>query len=294
MPATIREAHGDSSAVDLKALRTDVKSTLERLANEVDSCLRDEGFREVLRSMARFWRYSLFNQWLIRRQRPGATRVAGRGTWASLGRRVRPGARGISIMAPSRRAGGGMRAWGVEVFDLSQTDGRPLPTLSLLADGDTELLATLEGAAARLGVAVAREPLPAGVAGLSQGGRVIVRSDLGGRAAADVLAHELAHELLHQAEGQRREELQRPGPARTRAEEETEADATAYVVLTALGLPSRAGAYIAWQGGTGLAVLRSMKRVERAARQILEAAAASPSPSVALRPARTIGTTNPA
>lgn len=167
-----------------------------------------------------------------------------------------------------------MRAWGVDVFDLAQTEGRPVPTLSLLAEGDTGHLATLARAAVRLGVEVAREPLPPGLAGLSRGGRVIVRADLGGRAAADVLAHELAHELLHQGERQRRATLRRPGPVRTHAEEETEADATAYVVMLALGLPSRAPAYIAWQGGTGLAVLRSMKRIERAARKILEAATA--------------------
>ncbi|MCM2333758.1 MAG: hypothetical protein NDI82_07405, partial [Anaeromyxobacteraceae bacterium] len=200
MPAPALAPTPAAPAIDLPALRTDVKATLERLAGEVDGCLRDEGFREVLRAMARFWRYSLFNQWLIRMQRPGATRVAGRATWAALERRVKPGARGIAIIAPSRRAGGGMRAWGVEVFDVSQTEGRPVPSLSLLAEGDTSLLSTLEKAAARLGIEVAREPLPSGVAGLSQGGRVIVHAGLGGRAAADVLAHELAHELLHQGE----------------------------------------------------------------------------------------------
>jgi antirestriction protein ArdC len=92
---------------------------------------------------------------------------------------------------------------------------------------------------------------------------------LPGRERAAVLAHELAHEILHQAERRRAAELKRPGPARTRAERETEADATAYVVLAVLGIPSKAPTYIAWQGGTGLAVLRSMTRVQRAARAIL-------------------------
>jgi antirestriction protein ArdC len=87
-----------------------------------------------------------------------------------------------------------------------------------------------------------------------------------------VLAHELAHEILHQAAGKRAATLKRPGPARTKAEKETEADATAYVVLAVLGLPSKAPSYIAWQGGTGSAVLRSMTRIQRAAKAILEAA----------------------
>ena len=53
------------------------------------------------------------------------------------------------------------------------------------------------------------------------------------------------------------------------------ADATAYVVLAVLGLPSKAPTYIAWQGGTGLGVYRSMARVQRAARAILGAVEAN-------------------
>jgi hypothetical protein len=50
---------------------------------------------------------------------------------------------------------------------------------------------------------------------------------------------------------------------------ETEPEATAYVML---GLEPPSPAYIAWQGGTGQTVLRSLGRVQRAARRILEAA----------------------
>lgn len=88
------------------------------------------------------------------------------------------------------------------------------------------------------------------------------------------LAHELAHEVLHQAERTRAEALRRPPRERTHAERETEAEATAYVVLTALGIAPRSPTYIAWQGGTGEQVLRSLGRVQRAAREILVAAGA--------------------
>jgi hypothetical protein len=43
--------------------------------------------------------------------------------------------------------------------------------------------------------------------------------------------------------------------------------------MTALGLPSKAATYIAWQGGTGTAVLASLGRIQRAARAILLATA---------------------
>ena len=110
--------------------------------------------------------------------------------------------------------------------------------------------------AAGLGVEVAFVPLPERVLGRSLGGRVEIQPSIRGRERAAVLAHELAHEVLHQAERRRAAEARRPGPQRTHAECETEADATAYVVLRVLGIPSRAPAYIAWQGGTGAGVLR--------------------------------------
>lgn len=73
--------------------------------------------------------------------------------------------------------------------------------------------------------------------------------------------------------------LQRPAPERTHAQEETEAEATAWVVLDVLGLAPPSPAYIAWQGGTGDAVLRSLGRVQRATRRILEAAGIDSIPS---------------
>ncbi len=99
-----------------------------------------------------------------------------------------------------------------------------------------------------------------------------IRARLSGRDKVAVLAHELAHEVLHQRERARAAQAKRPPRPRTHAEEETEADATAYVVLGVLGLPSKAPAYIAWQGGDGAQVLRSMSRVQRAAKEILVAA----------------------
>ena len=85
---------------------------------------------------------------------------------------------------------------------------------------------------------------------------------LPGRERAATIAHELAHEILH---------TMRSRGEWTHRQVETEADATSYVVMRALGLPSKAPEYIAWHGGSGKLVLQSMKRVQRAARRILRA-----------------------
>lgn len=269
------------------AHRRALRESLEALAADVDRRRREEGFGRLLRVMARQWRYSLFNQWLIAVQRPEATFVAGRRAWERQGRVVRPGARGIVIGAPSRRAAGGVRTYWVRVYDLADTDGPALATLHAMPAGDTGHVAALERAAARLGVEVGREPLGHGCAGQSLGGRILVRPGLTPVAECRVLAHELAHELLHQAERERMARLRRPGPRRTHEEKETEADATAHVVLQALGLPSCAVDYIAWQGGDGAAVLRSWKRVAGAARRIL--GAVGERPEVGPHPARALG-----
>jgi hypothetical protein len=47
--------------VDAAAARTSLRNRLQQLAAEVDATRRDEGFRAALRTMARFWRYSVLN-----------------------------------------------------------------------------------------------------------------------------------------------------------------------------------------------------------------------------------------
>lgn len=252
-------------------LKGKVRDLLGELAKEVDAQRRDQGFQEALQSMARFWRYSVFNQYLIFWQCPSATMVNSRLRWAALGRNVKSDEVAIEVLAPVRQ-GGHLSFIAVPVYDLRQTRGRKVTKLNLQVRGGSRHVRTLETAAKRLGVEVVWEAPLSGALGRSTGGRIEVSPHLSGREKVAVLAHELTHELLHQAERRRAAELKRPGPARSHAEKETEADAAAYVVLTALGLPSRAPAYIAWQGGTGNGVLRSMTRVQRAAKSILEAA----------------------
>ncbi len=265
------QAHAKPTPVtNPQALRREIEANLRQLASEVDAAHRDRGFQEALRTMERFWRYSLFNQFLIRWQHPRATRLAGRKVWESLGRHVKPEAQPIKILAPSFRAGGQVLFHEVEVFDVRQTAGRRLASVSLQLKGRTRHAQTLEKAATRLGIVVAHVALRPGLVGRSMGGRVEIQKGLPEREVAATLVHELAHELLHQGERSRFAQLLRPGPRPTHAERETEADATAYVVLAALGLPSKAPRYIAWQGGTGQVVLRSLRRVQQAARRILE------------------------
>lgn len=248
---------------DRSALVVDFKRELTTLVDEVDLERRRDGFRAALDAMARFWRYSPFNQHLIQWQRPEATLVAGRRTWAALGRKVVRGAREIQIFAPTRH---GFPFVVVDVFDIGQTRGKPVPTLSLSLRGHTSALGRFEKAATRLGIVVEDLTDGHGVVGTSHGGTIRIEPGLPGRERLAVLLHELGHELLHQKADKATRK------AESHAEMEAEAEAVSYVVLRALGLPSRASTYIAWQAGDGAMVMRSLNRIQRAARQILEAA----------------------
>ncbi len=54
---------------------------VQQLAAETDSVQRSQFFQDYLAIAARFWNYSFYNQLLIQRQFPQATRVAGFRRW---------------------------------------------------------------------------------------------------------------------------------------------------------------------------------------------------------------------
>jgi hypothetical protein len=260
---TVHRTSVSTSLVNALALLRQVRAHMAALASEVDATRRSAAFTEALETSARFWRYSPFNQLLILMQKPTARRVAGRRAWETLGRRVRQGARPLDVLAPAARRRGPPFVV-VPVYDVSQTRGRRLATLDLALRGAAAPEARiLNCAATQLGVIVRRAALPPGILGRSELGVVTLRIRLPGTEYAATLAHELAHEILHT--------MRSRGATANHTQLETEAEATSYVVTRALGLPSKAPAYIAWHGGSGDHVLQSMKRVQRAARRILEA-----------------------
>ncbi len=266
------------------ALQAQVKQHLGDLAAAVDATARDAAFTEGLRNMARFWRYSVLNQAYIRIQRKDATRVAGRLAWEAIGRKVKPGEESMFVLAPSRYSSGSARFVSVAVYDIKQTRGRKFQELDLLLTGRTRHTRTMERAAKALGIEVAYVPFGEPATGRSLGGRIEIQPGLPSMERTATLAHELAHELLHQTEDRRQERMKRPGRRHTHSEMETEADATAYVVMSVLGLPSKAPSYIPWQGGSGLTVLRAMTRVQRTVKMILEAGGVSDANGTMRRP----------
>ena len=251
-----RPAANYHSQQDKRAeLRQRITDSLDVLAKSVDDVRASDTFRAFLDVQAKFHRYSWHNTMLIAMQRPDASQVAGFRAWKKLGRYVCKGERGIAIFAPcpfKRTAtdddGNAQETEGiyfkiVHVFDVAQTEGKPLPTVDVpdVETASDTLLASLERVAVKRGIAVNYTELRSGHYGTSKGGSIDVATGHTTGQQAKTLAHELAHEALHKSD--------RSGLTRSMAE--LEAEAVAYVVCRHHGLDVgvRSSRYIAlWDG----------------------------------------------
>ena len=249
------------------------QTALDTLADALDQGHSD-ALTSLLRAMSRFHRYSLHNPYLIAAQRPTATLVAGFHAWRHHRRFVRRGEQGIAILAPivrrravqpddEDRAVVGFRA--AYVFDVSQTDGEPLPDLAQPGGDPGLALRRLHAAIAHRGIALDYHDTLGGALGLSCGGAIRVVRGLAPAAEFMILAHEFAHELLHHGDG----------PRATRDTRELEAEAVAFVVGTASGLEALAATvdYVHLYRGDRPALAASLDRIQRTAATILRAMA---------------------
>lgn len=257
-------------------LQTQVAAHVERLAGLVDETRRSAEMQRYLAFCARFHRYSFHNVMLIYGQRPDATLVAGYKAWQRVGRQVHKGEHGIAILAPVRfnrkdpetgeeTGEVGLTFTTAWVFDVSQTDGDPVPTVQWIAEGDAgaELERALQAHAAALGITVNTGDT-GGAGGFSKGGEIELSQDLTPLGRAATLAHELAHEILHKDAGARANT--------TREQREHQAEAVAYVVMAHFGydLPS-SGVYLALWDANADTLQANLDAVQRAAGQIITA-----------------------
>jgi antirestriction protein ArdC len=247
------------------------RAVLARLEAAVAAIHDSETFRRYLDAQARFHTYSWRNVALILAQCPEATRVAGYRTWQALGRQVRRGEHGITILVPlpvkqvaatddaaeATEPSTGLRFGTGTVFDVSQTEGEPLPAVAV-PELHEERGAALYDALARLaqaeGLDLRRQAQlsDAQTMGVYNPGQrsIVVRE-----AAQLQMTKTLAHELAHHFTGRHESYTAR------RHEHETIAEAVAYVVLAHVGLDSgsRSFPYIAtW--ATETATLRTAMR----------------------------------
>lgn len=263
----------------------------QRLIDALDTVAADGSWGDYLRFLNSFHQYSPFNRMLIYVQNPDATHVMGFGNkagtsgWKSLGRHVRRGEKGIQILAPLVRTEKdetgkvvdrfiyGFRT--VSVFDVSQTDGEPLPqnpASTTLLTGDHDGFDTLAAYAESIGFTVERGDCH-GANGYTDFSTqtIRVRDDVDTAQAVKTMAHELGHALLHRDTAERH--------VMCRGTAEVEAESVAFLVADRLGLDTSdyTFGYISeWATATkhadkpSAAVKASLNRIVAAADQIVE------------------------
>ncbi|MEM9409804.1 MAG: ArdC-like ssDNA-binding domain-containing protein [Planctomycetota bacterium] len=238
---------------------------------------KSDTLMHFLKTMSTFHTYSFNNQLLISAQNPKATKVAGFNNWKKHGRFVKKGETGIRILAPmlgklkqdstdEERVDGKstkkvFRFRVVSVFDISQTDGKPLPSISEISGDPGTYLPKLRQLVQANGIELSYETLH-GPEGISKGGSIVIDNRLESNNEFAVLAHELAHELMHRSD--RRSET-------TKTQRETEAEAVAFVVCQAFDVDttSRTADYIQLYRGDSALLAESLDCIRAAAADII-------------------------
>ncbi|HET9028270.1 MAG TPA: ArdC-like ssDNA-binding domain-containing protein [Trueperaceae bacterium] len=259
------------------------QAALDILHKGVTDLMTSDGWKRALQFRQRFHNYSYMNTLLILGQRPDATLVAGYRTWQTSNRYVRKGEKGIAILAPllvrdpddhDQLNLVGFKT--VYVFDLSQTEGEPIPQRDsprLLLD-TPEAKVRLAGLHFRLamfcasqGVRVSWDFQHEHALGVYRPAdkRIAIRPGLSHTQAFKTLCHEAAHMLLHTGGG-------------SRHSAELEAETAAFLVSHAIGIDtsSYSFAYLASWTDSLEDLIQAGDRASKAADQILEQLTADP------------------
>lgn len=257
-----------------KQFLKEIEAKLKDLAEETDRFKKSAFFKDYLDTMSRFWDYSYHNQLLIHFRMPSATRVAGFKAWQSLKRNVKKGSKAIKILAPYKRIVSEINPstmkeeekqltlfFPVNVFDVSQTDGEPLPEIDISVKGDDykSFLEQLENFCKSHKIKVDFKNLGInGLYGYSKGGEIAVSNTESINTQVNTIIHEIAHELLHKEKN-----------SLSKEQKEIQAEATAYVVTNHFNLQNKSYNYLALYDADYKKIMDNLKAVAEASKEII-------------------------
>jgi len=290
--------HKDSRKEDMHDA---ISGWVDALADDVQDARTTDHFQNYLDVMSSFHDYSYRNTLLIKMQCPNATKVAGYNTWRNeFDRHVKEGEEAIWIWAPNVKPACpecGNSEWyhnnvancdyddtdpdewprdvvsyrTVPVYDVSQTEGEPLPELETSAHGDATDLKPAVLDAARNHDDIPRVEIISesnwshGTAnGTSHklSGAIKVKDRENTADLTRTVIHETAHSILHTGDLTDAE----------RDKRELEAESVAYVVCRHFGLDAdNSKFYLAtWAGENPDAIRERLHRISNSAQGIIE------------------------
>jgi|GEM_PF-1164597 len=268
--------------------RDRMKEITDKLVNGVKGIYESEQYKTVLKTLSKFHNYSLNNCLLIAMQNPAATHVGGFTFWRDkMKSPVKPGEKGMKIIAPSPfktkkmvdavDAGGkpifkdGRRvkeekevtvpAFRVAtVYDVSQTEGEPLPQLGVSElTGSVEQYKDFYAAVEKVSpVPVDFEKIPTGAKGYFsiEEKRIAINEGMSELQNLKTLIHEIAHARIHDIDKNAPKNEARPD----RNTREVEAESIAYAVCQHYGLDTSEysfGYVASWSGDKQIDTLKS-------------------------------------
>lgn len=273
-----------------------LKEITASIEEGIKELFQSEKYAQYLQTMSRFHRYSVNNQMLIYMQNPNATLVAGFNRWKNqFGRNVLKGEHGIKIIAPTpykkkieqEKLDPDTKLPMLDedgkiiieektiqipmykpttVFDVSQTEGRPIPQLAENLTGNVAHYEMFMEALRR------SSPVPISIEVMSgkmdgyfdlEHQDIAIRCGMSEVQTVSAAIHEIAHSLLHNTEKASEE----PKPERValnRNTEEVQAESISYAVCAYYGIATGENSfgYIAtWSKDKSLPELRQSLEV---------------------------------
>ena len=220
--------------VNIMADKPTNRERLQQITAGIEQGIKElfesEKYMRYLSVMSRFHRYSVNNTMLIYMQKPDATLVAGYNKWKNqFERHVKKGEHGITIIAPTpfkkkieeQKLDPDTKApildaegkavmeereveipmfRPVKVFDVSQTDGKPLPELASSLSGNVQNYeAFMEALRRSAPVPLSVEPMAANMDGYFSPDqqRIAIRAGMSEVQTVSAAVHEIAHSKLH-------------------------------------------------------------------------------------------------
>ncbi|MBT9646650.1 DUF4316 domain-containing protein [Blautia sp. MCC289] len=279
-----------------------MKEITDRLETGIQELFESERYKAYLTSMAKFHSYSFNNTLLIAMQ--GGQLVAGYNKWRDdFHRNVKKGEKAIKILAPApfkakkevqKLDAQGRPVMGkdgkpvtevqeiqvpafkiVSVFDVSQTEGEPLPSI-----GVEELTGSVERYGEFFKALEQTSPVPIGFEDIPGGShgyyhltekRIAIQEGMSELQTLKTAIHEIAHSKLHaiDPEAPAIEQADRPD-SRTR---EVQAESVAYAVCQHYGLDTSdySFGYVAgWSSGKDLKELKaSLETIRTTAHELI-------------------------
>ena len=294
----------DKKDFDPKAAAEARKKEMEEITDKLEKGVKEvfagPAYEKLMKVMAKMPHYSINNQLLIMMQKPDAQICNSFSGWKNHNRHVKAGEKGLRILAPApyqmEREQDKVGPDGkvildkdgepvketvkvtvnafkpVSTFDISQTEGEPLPTI-----GVDELVGTVEGYEILVAAIKEASPVPVAFENIESGAkgyfhiednRIAIQEGMSEVQTIKTMLHEVAHAKYHN------QEAAKENGAKSREQKETEAESIAYVCCAHYGIDSEpySAAYIAgWSSDKEASELKaSLQTIREGASAIID------------------------